>query len=181
MATQKKTTKKTSIRKAPLKKSPAKKTTPKKRTVQKTKEPQLIFLLDAEGRLTIDRLKRWTRFVGVMNIFSGIIYCLTIFIFSLPTVIMGIVSIFMGTKLTIAANHLDFAKDNSDSKSFQIAIDQLQRYFLINGALFIITLVFLLLILVIISLFTSVFIEFWNSQSFNYSISLIDQTKLILN
>ena len=115
MATQKKPTKKTSIRKAPLKKSPAKKITPKKRTVQKIKEPQLIFLLNAEGRLTIDRLKRWTRFVGVMNIFSGIMYCLTIFIFSLPTVIMGIVSIFMGTKLTIAANHLDFAKDNSDS------------------------------------------------------------------
>ena len=114
-----------------------------------------------------------------MNIISGIIYCLTIFIFSIPTVIIGVVTIFMGTKLTIAANHLEFALNNSDDKSFQIAIDQFQRYFLINGILFIVTLVFVLFLLVIISLFANVFIEFWNSQNFNYSISIINQMKLI--
>ena len=181
MVTEKKPANKTSKKKAPLKKSAVIKPSPSKRIAHKSRGSQLSFTLDTEGRLTIDRLKKWTRFVGIMNIVTGIIYCLTIFILSIPTVIMGVVTIFMGTKLTIAANHLEFAESNSDSKSFQIAIDQIQRYFLINGALFIVTLVFLLLILVMVSLFASVFIEFWNSQNFNYSISLIDQTKQILN
>ncbi|OUV42168.1 MAG: hypothetical protein CBC68_00495 [Candidatus Marinimicrobia bacterium TMED108] len=181
MAKQKKTSRKTTVKKVLAKKVETKKASPKKRMPRKAKEPKLSFELNVEGRLMIERLKKWTRFVGIMNIVTGIIYCLTIFILSIPTVIMGVVTIFMGTKLTIAANHLEFAESNSDSKSFQIAIDQIQRYFLINGALFIVTLVFLLLILVMVSLFASVFIEFWNSQNFNYSISLIDQTKQILN
>ena len=85
---------------------------------------------------------------------------------------MGIVTIFMGTKLTIAANHLEYALNNSDNKSFQIAIDQLQRYFLINGGLLIASLVFIVFLLTILGLFANVFIEFWNSQSFNYSIKI---------
>tara|TARA_B100001996_G_scaffold34236_1_gene25631 strand:+ start:3525 stop:4049 length:525 start_codon:yes stop_codon:yes gene_type:complete len=174
MATQKKPLRKTST-----KKTPAKKPSTSRKNPQKSKDSQLSLTLNNEGRLIIDRLKKWTRFVGIMNIISGIIYCLTIFIFSIPTVIIGVVTIFMGTKLTIAANHLEFALNNSDDKSFQIAIDQFQRYFLINGILFIVTLVFVLFLLVIISLFANVFIEFWNSQNFNYSISIINQMKLI--
>ena len=174
MVSEKKSASKTSKKKAPVKKSAAKKPSPSKRVAQKNKGSQLSFTLDTEGRLTIDRLKKWTRFVGIMNIVIGIIYCLTILIFSIPTVLIGVVTIFMGTKLTVASNHLEFALNNSDNKSFQIAIDQFQRYFLINGMLFIVTLVFMLFLLIIIILFASVFIEFWNSQNFNYSISLIN-------
>ena len=174
MVTEKKPANKTSKKKAPPKKSAAIKPSPSKRIAHKSRGSQLSFTLDTEGRLTIDRLKKWTRFVGIINIVIGIIYCLTILIFSIPTVLIGVVTIFMGTKLTVAANHLEFALNNSDNKSFQIAIDQFQRYFLINGMLFIVTLVFMLFLLIIISLFASVFIEFWNSQNFNYSISLIN-------
>ena len=173
MVTEKKPASKTSKKKAPPKKSAVIKPSPSKRISHKSKVSQLSFTLDAEGRLIIDRLKKWTRFVGIMNIVIGIIYCFTIIIFSIPTVLIGVVTIFMGTKLTIAANHLEFALNRADNKSFQIAIDQFQRYFLINGMLFIVTLVFMLFILIIISLFASVFIEFWNSQNFNYSISLV--------
>ena len=173
MVSEKKSASKTSKKKAPVKKSAAKKPSPSKRITQKSKSSQLSFTLDTEGRLIVDRLKKWSRFVGIMNIVIGIIYCFTIIIFSIPTVLIGIATIFMGTKLTVAANHLEFALNNSDNKSFQIAIDQFQRYFLINGMLFIVALVFMLFLLIIISLFASVFIEFWNSQNFNYSISLI--------
>ena len=173
MVSEKKSASKTSKKKAPVKKSAAKKPSPSKRVAQKNKGSQLSFTLDTEGRLIIDRLKKWTRFVGIMNIVIGIIYCFTIIIFSIPTVLIGIVTIFMGTKLTVAANHLEFALNNSDNKSFQIVIDQFQRYFFINGMLFIVALVFMLFLLIVISLFASVFIEFWNSQNFNYSISLI--------
>ena len=167
-----KSTRKTSTRKTMSKKSATSKTLQKKDRSQKTLNPQFIFSLNAEGRLTIARLKKWTKFVGVMNIISGAIYCLTIFILSVPTVIMGVVTIFMGTKLTIAANHLEYAMENSDNKSFQIAIDQLQRYFLINGGLLIASLVFIVFLLTILGLFANIFIEFWNSQSFNYSIKI---------
>ena len=168
----KKPARKTSPKKTTVKKSVKAKTAQKKNISQKTTDPQFIFSLDAEGKLTIARLKKWTKFVGVMNIISGAIYCLTIFILSIPTVIMGVVTIFMGTKLTIAANHLEYAMENSDNKSFQIAIDQLQRYFLINGGLLIASLVFIVFLLTILGLFANIFIEFWNSQSFNYSIKI---------
>ncbi len=168
--TAKKPARKTSARKTAVKKSVKAKTAQKKNISQKTTDPQFIFSLNAEGKLTIARLKKWTKFVGVMNIISGAIYCLTIFILSIPTVIVGVVTIFMGTKLTIAANHLEYAMENSDNKSFQIAIDQLQRYFLINGGLLIASLVFIVFLLTILGLFANIFIEFWNSQSFNYSI-----------
>ena len=168
----KKSTRKTTAKKTTAKKSIATRASQRKKKPQKTAEPQFIFSLNAEGRLTIDRLKKWTKFVGIMNIISGILYCLTIFILSIPTVVMGIVTIFMGTKLTIAANHLEYALNNSDNKSFQIAIDQLQRYFFINGGLLIASLVFIVFLLTILSLFASVFIEFWNNQSFNYSIGI---------
>tara|TARA_B100001287_G_scaffold126896_1_gene106986 strand:+ start:759 stop:1382 length:624 start_codon:yes stop_codon:yes gene_type:complete len=170
--TAKKAVRKTTARKTAVKKSVKAKTAQKKNISQKTTDPQFIFSLNAEGRLTIARLKKWTKFVGVMNIISGAIYCLTIFILSVPTVIIGVVTIFMGTKLTIAANHLEYAMENSDNKSFQIAIDQLQRYFLINGGLLIASLVFIVFLLTILGLFANVFIEFWNSQSFNYSIKI---------
>lgn len=172
-----KTTRKTSARKTITKKSATSKTLQKKDRSQKTSDPQFIFSLNAEGRITIAKLKKWTKFVGVMNIISGAIYCLTIFILSIPTVIIGVVTIFMGTKLTIAANHLEYAMENSDNKSFQIAIDQLQRYFLINGGLLIASLVFIVFLLTILGLFANIFIEFWNSQSFNYSIKI----NLLLN
>lgn len=168
----KKSTRKTTAKKTNAKKSIVTRTPQRKKRPQKTAEPQFIFSLNAEGRLTIDRLKKWTKFVGIMNILSGILYCLTIFILSIPTVVMGIITIFMGTKLTIAANHLEYALNNSDNKSFQIAIDQLQRYFFINGGLLIASLVFIVFLLTILSLFASVFIEFWNNQSFNYSIGI---------
>ena len=168
----KKPARKTSPKKTAVKKSVKAKTAQKKNISQKTTDPQFIFSLNAEGRLTIARLKKWTKFVGVMNIISGAIYCLTIFILSIPTVIIGVVTIFMGTKLTIAANHLEYAMENSDNKSFQIAIDQLQRYFLINGGLLIASLVFIVFLLTILGLFANVFIEFWNNQSFNYSIKI---------
>ena len=132
MVTEKKSSSKTSKKKAPVKKSAVKKPSSSKRVAQKSKESQLSFTLDIEGRLTIDRLKKWTRFVGIMNIVIGIIYCFTIIIFSIPTVLIGIVT------------------------------------------LFIVALVFMLFLFIIISLFASVFIEFWNSQNFNYSISLIN-------
>jgi hypothetical protein len=61
---------------------------------------------------------------------------------------------------------LRYASDNKDDKSFQIALDQLGRYFVINGALFILTLVFVLILLLMASMFAGIFIEILNEFRF---------------
>ena len=68
MVTEKKSASKTSKKKAPVKKSAVKKPSPSKRVAQKSKESQLSFTLDTEVILTFDRLQKWKRFVGIMNI-----------------------------------------------------------------------------------------------------------------
>ena len=101
-----------------------------------------------------------------MNIILGIIYCLTIFVFSIPTVMIGVITILMGSKLTIAADHLRYAKDNKDDDSFQIALEQLSVYFVINGVLFILTLVFIMMLLLVASMFAGIFMEILNELRF---------------
>jgi len=96
-------------------------------------ENTLNYNLDSLGVLTFEKLVKWTKFVGIMNIITGAMYCLTILFFSIPTAIMGVITIVMGTKLTNAASHLQFAAQNKDAVSFTTAMDQLRAYFLING------------------------------------------------
>ncbi len=129
---------------------------------QISSENTLNYHLDSFGLLTLEKLVKWTKFVGIMNIITGAMYCLTIFVFSIPTVIMGIITIFMGTKLTNAANHLQFAVQNKDSISFTTAMDQFRSYFLINGVLLMITIAFIGLCLIFV---------IFNESGFDYSIS----------
>ena len=109
----------------------------------------LNYNLNNHGLLTMSNLAKWTKIVGILNIISGALYCLTILIFAVPTVVIGIISIVMGTKLTVAANHIEFAIQNKDQESFTIAVDQLRQYFLINGILLIVTVSIFLLVIII--------------------------------
>ena len=138
---------------------------------QISSENTLNYHLDSFGLLTLEKLVKWTKFVGIMNIITGAMYCLTIFVFSIPTVIMGIITIFMGTKLTNAANHLQFAVQNKDSISFTTAMDQFRSYFLINGVLLMITIAFIGLCLIIVIFFFGAIMELFNESGFDYSIS----------
>ena len=83
------TTKKGSVNKVRKQKRSPKPTASKTSRQNNTIKPKLIFSLDEKGRLLIERFYKWTKFVGIMNIILGIIYCLTIFIFSIPTVMIG--------------------------------------------------------------------------------------------
>jgi len=138
---------------------------------QITPQNSLNYNLDAFGLLTLEKLIKWTKFVGIMNIITGALYCLTILIFLIPTAIMGVITIFMGTKLTNAANHLQFAVQNKDSISFTTAMDQFRSYFLINGVLLIITIAFLALCLILVNFFFGSIMELFNESGFDYSIS----------
>jgi hypothetical protein len=138
---------------------------------QISSENTLNYHLDSFGLLTLEKLVKWTKFVGLMNIITGAMYCLTILVFSIPTVIIGIITIFMGTKLTNAANHLQFAVQNKDSISFTTAMDQFRSYFLINGVLLMITFAFIGLCLIFVIFFFGSIMELFNESGFDYSIS----------
>jgi len=138
---------------------------------QLSSDNTLNYHLDSFGLLTLEKLVKWTKFVGLMNIITGAMYCLTILVFSIPTVIMGIITIFMGTKLTNAANHLQFAVQNKDSISFTTAMDQFRSYFLINGILLMITIAFIGLCLIFVIFFFGSIMELFNESGFDYSIS----------
>ena len=138
---------------------------------QVSMENTLNYNLDSFGSLTLEKLVKWTKFVGIMNIITGAIYCLTLLFFSIPTAIMGVITIVMGTKLTNAASHLQFAAQNKDAVSFATAMDQLRAYFLINGVLFIIFIVFIALGLIFISFFAGSLLDFFNERGFDYSVT----------
>ena len=77
-------------------------------------ENQLNYNLDLIGLITIEKMYKWTKIVGILNITLGAVYCLSILFLSIPTLIMGIITIIMGSKLVTAANHLQFAVQNKD-------------------------------------------------------------------
>ena len=129
----------------------------------------LNYNLDNHGLLTMSNLAKWTKIVGILNIISGALYCLTILIFAVPTVVIGIITIVMGTKLTVAANHLGFAIQNKDQESFTIAVDQLRQYFLINGILLIVTVALIGLGIILLIFFAGFFMDLINQSGFDYS------------
>jgi|TARA_B110000263_G_scaffold19770_1_gene15645 hypothetical protein len=136
-------------------------------------ENQLGYNLDLLGLITIEKMYKWTKIVGILNIALGAVYCLSILFLSVPTLIMGIITIVMGSKLVTAANHFQFAVQNKDPESFATAIDQLRQYFLINGILLIVTFIILGILLIFISFFSSFIMDFINDSGFDYSISSI--------
>ena len=134
-------------------------------------ENTLNYNLDSFGLLTLEKVVKWTKFVGIMNIITGAMYCLLmILFFSIPSAIMGVITIIMGTKLTNAATHMRFATENKDAVSFTTAMDQLRAYFLINGVLFIIFIVFIALALIFISFFAGSLLDFFNESGFDYTV-----------
>ena len=134
-------------------------------------ENKLNYNLDFLGLITIEKMYKWTKIVGILNIALGAVYCLSILFLSLPTFIMGIITIIMGSKLVTASNHFQYAVQNKDEESFITAVDQLRQYFLINGILLIITFVIIGLLLLFVSFFSGLIMDFLNESGFDYTIS----------
>ncbi|MDB9722857.1 DUF5362 domain-containing protein [Candidatus Marinimicrobia bacterium] len=136
-------------------------------------ENKLNYNLDFLGLITIEKMYKWTKIVGILNIALGAVYCLSILFLSLPTFIMGIITIIMGSKLVTASNHFQYAVQNKDEESFITAVDQLRQYFLINGILLIITFVIIGLLILFVSFFSGLIMDFLNESGFDYTISSI--------
>ena len=130
------------------------------------------FKLSAQDKLSVDSLYKWSKFVSICTIVLGSITSLSIFFLAIPTAIIGIITIVMGVKLNIASNHLRYAIQVNSKESIFIAADHLRQYFTFNGIIIIISMIFIITIAVIISLFAGAIIEIFNQSGFDYTISI---------
>lgn len=135
---------------------------------QSIDSPSLNFAMDPFGRQTLEKLAKWAKFVGIMNIITGTLYALTIFIFAIPTALIGVFTIMMGTKLNNAAGHLRVALYNDDSPSLSLAMDQIRSYMTINGILQIIMIAMILLVIIFLAIFGFAISDFLNESGFDY-------------
>lgn len=129
---------------------------------------QLHFPMDFHGNEILTKLAYWSKFVGIMNILIGILYTLSIFIMSIPTVIVGIVYILIGTKLNSASSQLKFSLETKESEGFISAIDNIRSALFLNGILFIITLVIFALVIFGLLLFGSLFKDIFYELARDY-------------
>ena len=111
--------------------------------------PKLNYELDYHGKDILLKLARWSKFVGLINIVFGFIYCLTIFIFSIPTVIIGIFLILIGTRLTSVSGNLNYCVLHEESASFSEALDQLRSYMFLYGTMMVVMVVIIIILIII--------------------------------
>lgn len=107
----------------------------------------------------LDTLSKWTNFVGIITIISGILACITIF-----GIVPGVISIILGLKLRNAKNSIDLYL-RGQSQEINNIIENLGAYFKIQGIYIIVSLA-LSIIGLIIGL---IFITFaMNEMSYYY-------------
>ena len=129
-----------------------------------TDESALHYPLDGFGVNTLEKLAKWSRFVGIFNIFSGIPISLTLLILN-PFFFIGVIMIILGVRLVKASSELRLSILNKNSQNFLIAVDHLRSYIVLTGVLYIIFLVFFFLILIGLALFGLSVTEFFYGAS----------------
>lgn len=135
----------------------------------KTK-PSLTHALDPFGLQSLSRLAGWSKFVGIINILLGILYSLSILVFMLPTAVIGIFMIFIGTRLLNAAGHLRFAMAQQDDRSFALALDQIRSFMTLTGVLYIIGIILVVILIVAVLIFGVAVYELFDGSGFDYTI-----------
>ena len=118
-------------------------------------------------------LVKWSKVLGVFYIMLGILYCLSIFLFMLPTVLMGIFFIFLGTRLTNASSYFKYCIYEHDEESMMAALENVQKYLFLTGIMFIIMFVFVVIIIAILFLFGIAIFEIFEEISYPYVSALV--------
>ena len=98
-------------------------------------------------------LAKWSKILGIFHIVMGILYCLSIFILMIPTVIMGAFFILLGTRLTNASAYLKYCLQEPNEETMVHALDNVRKYLFLNGIMFIVMFVFVLIIFAVILVF----------------------------
>ena len=99
------------------------------------------------NRYTLESLKKWLGFVGIMTIISGVFVCISAIGTFGISLIPGIITIILGVKLLNAKKSIENFLMGHDGEMNNI-FDNLTSYFKIQGILMIISLVFMVLMIV---------------------------------
>ena len=114
-------------------------------------------------------LAKWSRVVGVFHIVLGILYCLSIFLLLIPTVIMGVFFILLGTRLTNASAYLNYCLQEPEEETIIHALDNVRKYMFLNGIMFIVMSVLVLIILVVILVFGIALFDIFSEVTDSYT------------
>ena len=113
-------------------------------------------------------LAKWSRVVGVFHIVLGILYCLSIFLLLIPTVIMGVFFILLGTRLTNASAYLNYCLQEPEEETIIHAFDNVRKYMFLNGIMFIVMSVVVLTILAVILVFGIALFDIFSEMTDSY-------------
>ncbi|WP_297903566.1 DUF5362 domain-containing protein [Metallibacterium sp.] len=88
--------------------------------------------------------KGWVKFVGIINIITGVLTAL-----SIVGILWAWIPIWMGVLLMQSGGAIERAQMAGDESALRMALDKLRVYFIIQGVLFIIGLVVMALFFVL--------------------------------
>ena len=118
-----------------------------------TEQLKIEIPLSLKNIDVLSGLVKWSKIVGVFHIVLGILYCLTIFLLAIPTVILGAFFILLGTRLTNASAHLKYCLQEPDVETMIHALDNIRKYLFLNGIMFIVMFILVLIIFAVILVF----------------------------
>ena len=91
----------------------------------------------------------------------GVFYLLTILVFWVPTALIGVIYVIMGSKLFSAAKHLEDMRRQNTSAPLESALNRLQSYIFLNGFILALSIVFLIFAVYLFTTTDTIFWEFW--------------------
>ena len=101
-------------------------------------KPKIEIPLSLKNIDVLSGLAKWSKIVGIFHILLGILYCLSIFLLMIPTVILGAFFVVLGTRLTNASVHLKYCLQEPEEDTMVHALDNIRKYLLLNGIMFIV-------------------------------------------
>ena len=118
-----------------------------------TEQLKIEIPLSLKNIDVLSGLVKWSKIVGVFHIVLGILYCLTIFLLAIPTVILGAFFILLGTRLTNASAYLKYCLQEPDEETMIHALDNVRKYLFLNGIMVIVMFILVRIIFAVILVF----------------------------
>ena len=115
---------------------------------------QLQYNLDDDGIFVLEKLAKWNKIIGIIFIVMGIISLLGIFTdgsniaLVIFTIVISILMVYLGTRLTGAANHIRQSIYNEDAEFFKYGLDNLRQYFMLTGLFYFVGFIFIIIFMI---------------------------------
>lgn len=115
---------------------------------------QLRYNLDDDGLFVLEKLAKWNRIIGIIFIVMGVVSLLGIFadgsnfVLVLFTIVISVIMVYLGTRLTGAANHIRQSIYNEDAEFFKYGLDNLRQYFMLTGVFYFVGFIFMILFMI---------------------------------